>query len=343
MRKMVDRYGTADQKSDGDGRHIDPEDYCLKSQFLDTEELALALRHTNVRAMQVSRGRFQASLTHVPVGDWSLQYLSFEQGASVCAGDAPRDRYALVVPLVQSDRCRLLGKSLTPRSLGIYAPGSEHADVMVAGSAEVVIVAPDELRSRSDDDGFFLPGQGSQLRETSRVGLDRLRDLLCRIPQASKEPGRPLECAEAQKSLADSLLCAVKEISQSEAADLQTGSKLGRPRLPRREVLRRIRDLLEHETDKPLYVGELAAAIGISQPSLQRVFHEWFGMPPARYLALKRLHLARQRLRQGTGETVTAIASSLGFWDQSRFSKSYRSVFGELPSETLRRAGRLSA
>jgi AraC family ethanolamine operon transcriptional activator len=290
--------------------------------------------------MQVSRGRFQASLTHVPVGDWSLQYLTFEHGASVCAGDAPRDRYAMLVPLELGPQCRLLGQPLTPHSLAIYSPGSEHADAMGAGSRAVVIVAPDEVLSGSNDSVFASARQGSQLRETSRVGLNRLRDLLCRISQASKEPGRPLECAEARKSLADSLLCAVKAISQTEAADLQTGSKLGRPRLPRREVLRRIRDLLEHEPDKPVYVGELAAAIGISQPSLQRVFHEWFGMPPARYLALKRLHLARQRLRQGTGETVTAIASSLGFWDQSRFSKSYRSVFGELPSETLRRSGR---
>ena len=317
-----------------------PGGYCLKSQFLDTEELALALRHTNVRAMQVSRGRYQASLAYVPVGGWSLQYLSFEQGVSVCAGDAPRDRYAMLVPLEISPQCRLLGQPLTPRSLGLYSPGSEHADMMVAGSSAVVIVAPVEVRSGSDDGVFALARQGSQLHVAPRMVLDRLRDLLCRIPRALQELGHPWECAEVRRGLADALLCGVTEVSSTEAGGLQAGARLGRPRLPRREILRRISELLEHETDKPLYVGELAAAVGISQPSLQRVFHEWFGMPPARYLALRRLHLARRRLRQGDGETVTAIASSLGFWDQSRFSKRYRGVFGELPSETLRRSGR---
>lgn len=290
--------------------------------------------------MQTSRGPFQATLSHVPVGNWSLQYLSFEQGASVCAGDAPRQRYALVVPLMQSAQCRLLGQSLTPRSLGVYAPGSEHSDVMVAGSAEVVIVAPDEITSRADDEGFALARQGSQLHEASCAGLDRLRSLLCRISRALQEPGHPLESAEARRCLADALMCAITEALRPEPAGLPAQARLGRPRLPRREILRRIADLLAQDAGEPLYVGELAAAVGISQPSLQRVFHEWFAMPPARYLALRRLHLARRRLRQGGSETVTAIACSLGFWDLSRFSQSYRNTFGELPSETLRRSGR---
>ncbi|HEX4892594.1 MAG TPA: helix-turn-helix domain-containing protein, partial [Hyphomicrobiaceae bacterium] len=112
----------------------------------------------------------------------------------------------------------------------------------------------------------------------------------------------------------------------------------GRPRLSRPAMIRRTWEILHERQDDPIYATELAAEVGISQPTLQRLFLEWFGMPPARYLQIKRYYLARRRLRDGTMNSVTEVATSLGFWDLSRFSKSYKTAFGELPSQTLRRA-----
>jgi transcriptional regulator GlxA family with amidase domain len=95
---------------------------------------------------------------------------------------------------------------------------------------------------------------------------------------------------------------------------------------------------MSERMDEPIYATELAQDVGISQPTLQRLFIEWFGMPPARYLQIKRLYLARKRLRQEPTSSVTEVATSLGFWDLSRFAKGYKEAFGELPSETQRRA-----
>ncbi|MEE4146248.1 MAG: hypothetical protein V2I26_15700, partial [Halieaceae bacterium] len=49
---------------------------------------------------------------------------------------------------------------------------------------------------------------------------------------------------------------------------------------------------------------------------------------------------ARRLLRDGhNGEnTVTAVAARLGMWDFGRFAIRYRRVFGERPSDTLRRS-----
>jgi AraC family ethanolamine operon transcriptional activator len=38
-----------------------------------------------------------------------------------------------------------------------------------------------------------------------------------------------------------------------------------------------------------------------------------------------------------SSETVTEVAFRWGFWHLSRFAREYRSMFGESPSETLRR------
>lgn len=313
----------------------------MKSTFLDTEELSQALRHANVTAMQVTPGRYCATLTRAAVGDWSLQYIRFEKGASVCVGDAPRDTHAILVPLSLAPRCRLLGEPLEGATLGIYAPGSEHADATSAGCELAVLVAPPGFAPHADREGLGLPRQGSHVRQVCQEGLGRLQHLLREIPGAVDELSQKHGRAAAESALRDALQGAIAEALRPIAAGRgEAGAGPGRPRMPRTAILKRIREILDSRRDQPIYAAELAAAVGISQPSLQRVFHEWFAMPPARYLTLKRLYLVRQQLRDRRGQTVTEVAGSLGFWDLSRLSKSYKAVFGQLPSDTLRGNGR---
>lgn len=304
----------------------------LKHEFHDAEEMSLKLRHTRVSAMQVSRGAFQSTWMHAFVGRYSLQFIEFKNGTSICSGDAPSDGYAMLVPLRFTPGSRLLGRELNRNSIGFYAPGSEHADLTVAGCNEVVIVIPREQMLRAADE-IDLPKEGSQLRSASVNGLERLRRILARIPAALEASPSALT-AEAERNLSDILGRAIDGTLRSDS-DLFDVS-LGRPKLPRAAIMRRIGEILAEREDEPVYAGELASLLGISQPSLQRVFQEWFGMSPARYLALRRLHLVRRRLRKPEGSTVTEIAGSSGFWDLSRFSKRYKDVFGELPSTTLR-------
>jgi AraC-like DNA-binding protein len=61
------------------------------------------------------------------------------------------------------------------------------------------------------------------------------------------------------------------------------------------------------------------------------------GMSLHRYLRLRRLWLVRQRFLAGT-HSVKASALAFGFWHLGDFSRSYRSQFGETPSQTLARA-----
>lgn len=299
-------------------------------RFRDSEEMSLALKHTNVSAMQVSRGEFLATWMHLNFCDWSVQSISFEQGHSVCSGDAPQDHHAFVIPLAQSSGFRLLGCDVSDTNFAVYAPGSEHTDSTTSGCREVVLVAPASFDDVCEIEGRMLPRFGSHVTVGQLQSLSRLKAFLRHLDQ-SITATPPVASARA---LADALTRLLADALPHQASG---GAVTGRPKMPRSAILKKIAAILDANDGQPIYAGELARAVGISQASLQRVFHELFGMPPARYLLLRRFYIARKRLRSKSADTVTEVASELGFWDHSRFSRTYRQLFREAPSETLRR------
>jgi AraC family ethanolamine operon transcriptional activator len=112
---------------------------------------------------------------------------------------------------------------------------------------------------------------------------------------------------------------------------------IGRPAVVREHIVRTALARIGAMDEVPT-VEDLVIATNVSERTLRSVFCEVFGMPPLRYLRLRRLNQSRKSLRTASPSetTVAAIAAKFGFWDFGRFAKDYRRVFGELPSQTLR-------
>ena len=105
-------------------------------------------------------------------------------------------------------------------------------------------------------------------------------------------------------------------------------------------IMARFEEFQAAHASTPLYLAEICAAIGVSERTLRASCQEQLGMGPIHYLWLRRMHLVRRTLASAgsSGSTVTRIAADFGFWEFGRFSGQYRRLFGELPSETLRRS-----
>ena len=88
----------------------------------------------------------------------------------------------------------------------------------------------------------------------------------------------------------------------------------------------------------PFYSGDLARQVGVSVRTMHDAVKRYRGMSLHRYLRLRRLWLVRKRLIAGS-HSVKACALAFGFWHLGDFSRSYRSQFGETPSDTLARSG----
>jgi transcriptional regulator GlxA family with amidase domain len=115
----------------------------------------------------------------------------------------------------------------------------------------------------------------------------------------------------------------------------------GRPRTRRHhaDIMVRFEDVLNAQNGQQLNMPALCSAIGVPERTLRVCCAEFLGMSPTRYLLLRRLNMARSALRRADPETATVagIARIHQFPELGRFAVTYRTVFGEMPSATLRR------
>lgn len=84
----------------------------------------------------------------------------------------------------------------------------------------------------------------------------------------------------------------------------------------------------------------------MSRRTLQYSFETILGISPLRFLRVTRLNQVRRALAEagevGSGHTVTQISAEWGFWHAGQFAKDYKQLFGESPSDTLRRSAQFN-
>lgn len=100
--------------------------------------------------------------------------------------------------------------------------------------------------------------------------------------------------------------------------------------------VRAVEDYILANWDKPIDMLRLVVITGASARSIFRAFAQARGYSPMVFLKRTRLTHARSRLQSGDPNTsVSAVALACGFQNLGNFAHDYRSLFGELPSETL--------
>ena len=102
-----------------------------------------------------------------------------------------------------------------------------------------------------------------------------------------------------------------------------------------------VEEYIEANWDKPIDVPSMARVAKVSARSLFRQFKQDRGYSPADFAKRVRLDHARELLdHPSQGSSVTQIALRCGFQNPGHFARDFRLAFGELPSETLKKATR---
>ncbi len=112
----------------------------------------------------------------------------------------------------------------------------------------------------------------------------------------------------------------------------------GALRLPRRRLgartLRLLDDYIESHLGHDVSIGDLAALAGVSRFHFARTFRATVGLPPHRYVLVRRLERARELLRSPS-LPLREIAALTGFADQSHLTRQMKRMYGATPG-TLR-------
>jgi AraC-like DNA-binding protein len=95
--------------------------------------------------------------------------------------------------------------------------------------------------------------------------------------------------------------------------------------------LRRARDLIDREYDRPLDVPALAKAALMSPSHFSRQFRATYGETPYSYLMTRRIERAKALLRRGD-LSVTEVCMAVGCTSLGSFSARFTELVGEPPS-----------
>lgn len=235
------------------------------------------------------------------------------------------------------------GRPIRPGLMLSASEGTEVVLVVEAGyKSAAFLLPPDVIRghlaARQRDGEFHLP-QGMEplevdpdrARSLYELGK-RLADTAARQPRLFNDSAR--ERAVAQEEVLEALL------STLGGADAAVPTRNDRTRQAHGDIVRKAEDYVLARIGDPVSVSDLCRVTATSERALQNAFKEAMGLTPLAYLTRVRLHRVREALLEGTQGTTTVSAEALnwGFWHFGEFARAYKECFGELPSDTLRRA-----
>lgn len=103
--------------------------------------------------------------------------------------------------------------------------------------------------------------------------------------------------------------------------------------LPRRldvAAINRAQQFLDAQRTRVVRSAELEAVTGLTRYDLARQFRLMHGTSPYRYLLMRRLDYARERLARG--DALAAVAIEAGFADQAHFSRKFKATYGMTPA-----------
>jgi len=297
------------------------------------EDMAGAVRNFfDLQAVQLEPGQCRCKIEFIAAGGVFF-YREHYPLRTHLTGELLHNRFGFAVPVQgpnlkfsgeEMDRCRL-ASAMTGEQMEVFAPGGL--------KQFVVLVNHEQLLSLADTAG--LPAEVQRALRPGRPGM----------PLISK----PREVGALSQRLQQLLrLASIGEL-EADAAYLEDwvyaqaltildvkDAPAGRPSAA--VLVRRAVEAAEAHPG-PVRVAHLCRTLRVSPGTLENAFKVVSGVTPHTFFLRQRLSQVREvLLREDPLERkVTEIASEFGFSELGRFSVRYREMFGEKPSETLRR------
>lgn len=304
----------------------------------DIDEQAALLHGWNQTYNQLSGGAFHGELCEAELGGLYL-FREWTSNSLYQIGELPRDQIAVGVPLSLPGSARFCGQVCDGTQVHVFSGRDGFEFHSPHGLDMAGFVVPQAILSgiMLDDDQEVLESQPRNARvlRTPPDVWERLRLFLTgafeTVQTMGPDPKSPALGDAFSRDMARTLIEALSA-ERGQDAPSMSESKCWL-------IVQDAKELAHQSGSENLTVEDLCRTLEVSRRTLQTCFQTALGIRPATYLRVIRLNAARRTLKEGGSVTEAAVA--WGFWHFGRFAQDYRQMFGEAPSETVRR--RMSA
>lgn len=305
--------------------------------FFDFDQYANSMLKWDIEFNQLVGGQFRGSFKQIILPNVIVQKFYLNKSQSI-RGTAPEGYYNFSLGIIPQGKTIWRGKQLSDNEIAVYPM-----------SAELEGITPNDFNS------YEIAISKKLLRKVSNyLGIDDLDnylkfDEICRCDPLKINRFRyllnthinykfvdPLVCPkrefikQAEYEVAESLLKTII-ISESNIGYLQTDNRM--------KAVGKVEELIADMNDDRLTVLDLCEAVKVSQRTLEYAFKNKFNITPKQYLNRMRLNKVRRTLQNPDVQNTKIIdaANQYGFWHMGQFAKDYKKLFGELPSDTLKK------
>ncbi len=287
---------------------------------------------------QLSCGRFIGSISSASFG--SVQIFRESMNQAVDQRAQPwENSYAIGVPNKLEGEGYWHFKPLVPDCIFGLLPDEELSfrtprlsDIFVAVIDASIVESYSQQTGAFDTVGFM---NRSRVCDCTHATAARLRLHFATVLEQVSENPAILKHSSTLKTLSDGVIDAVILTISELSGPLPgpTGHRI------HRSLVNRAKEYVMSRCSNPPSVVELCTYLGMNRRSLHYCFMNVLGINPVTFLRYVRLHGVRQDLLNAESESllIGEVAMRWGFWHLGMFSSYYKALYGETPSETIKR------
>lgn len=307
------------------------------AQSHDVDDQARSLNGFRQFYEQLGRGRFHGQVWQLMMDEGFLLRESANRGVRQHFSPPP-DHMAIAVPLAVQPGSVFGGRPLERESLMVLSDQEEY-DLVSTGELDVIGLAVhrDVIEQLAPAKLEWLRrAQGERNLPLTPEVAAAIRQMLLAVSADAERRIDSLADAAAEMELLSSTLTQALVLAMSSS---RADHSIPRRADSRMKVVRRAIDFMRERLHEDIGIPEVCAAAGASRRTLQYCFEEFLHTTPQAYLRALRLNEARRTLKSRADQPITELASELGFASASHFTRHYKLMFDELPSETLKAWG----
>lgn len=303
--------------------------------FDDPDRYRTLFRGADIDLVFTAPGEFKARLTWAELPNLSI-WGTQENIARIASISFEPSRDFISFPASADSGLIWNGIDLQPNEIVFHRPGSRAYDRGDrAGGWRFISIDPSHLQAV----GHAIAGRNwtrpacDLILQPSLRSVTRLRSLHAKACKLAESKPQMLLHREVGRAIEQELIRVL--IDCLTTRDSRRTATLSR----HIRMMEAFEDASAANIERDVDLPRLCEAIGVPQRTLRLYCNRLLGMGPHRYLRLRRLNMVRAALQHANPATcrVAEIAQRYRFSELGRFSAAYRAVFGEMPSETLRR------